>query len=420
MLKVFKGEEKAFLDNSFHPQKISQHIQQYKLMKKLSSFVLAAILFVCTLLSITPHALAQTAFPTPGKNYYLTAKVSGKVLDVSGGSTDNGANIQQWEKGGVDQQKWRLEDAGNGYYYLVSQKSGKVAAADYKGVTGTNLNNVVQYDKVGAEEQKWKLEDAGNGYFSLVNKATGKLLDVEGAGLTDGTNVQQCEKNGTDAQKWKFETADTAPSVPNTPKKISIDAATNTGNGKRYFFKGNQYIRYDSDANKVDAGYPKPIKEWKGLEAFANGIDAVFEWTDSVFFFKGNQYIRLDDDGNKVLEGYPKPIKGNWNGLEPFANGIDAVIGGGDYHYFFKGNQSITFNKEANKADGSPLPINTKGHWVGLEPFADGIDAAYEKPPYIYFFKGDQYIRYDTRPYEPAEGPKPIKDNWNGLEAFAQ
>jgi len=148
---------------------------------------------------------AKTPLPTPGKYYYLTAKVSGKVLDVEASSTSNGGNIYQFTKSGQDNQQWKLEDAGNGYYYLIAKHSGKVAVADYKGVTGKNLNNVVQYDKVGAEEQKWKLEDAGDGYFCLVNKATGKLLDVLGGGKDDRVNVQQCERNGTDAQKWKFE-----------------------------------------------------------------------------------------------------------------------------------------------------------------------------------------------------------------------
>jgi hypothetical protein len=143
--------------------------------------------------------------PTPGKDYYLVAKVSGKVLDVENTSTINGGNIYQYKKSGVPNQIWKLEDAGNGYYYLVVKHSGKVAVADYKGVTGKNLNNVVQYDKVGAEEQKWKLEDAGDGYFNLVNKATGKLLDVQDGGKDDKVNVQQCERNGTDAQKWKFD-----------------------------------------------------------------------------------------------------------------------------------------------------------------------------------------------------------------------
>ena len=40
-----------------------------------------------------------------------------------------------------------------------------------------------------------------------------------------------------------------------------------------YFFKGNQYLRYDIAADKVDAGYPKPIAgNWPGF--WPGGLDA--------------------------------------------------------------------------------------------------------------------------------------------------
>lgn len=157
-------------------------------------------------MSVT-NAFVGGVLPTPGKTYYLTSKVSGKVLDVAGGSIADMGNIQQWEKAGVDQQKWMLEDAGDGYYFLVSKKSGKVAAVDIN--SAKNKNNVIQYGKIAAaEDQKWKLEDAGNGYFYLVNKLSKKFLDVAGGKPENGVNVQQCEKNGTDAQKWRFEVAD--------------------------------------------------------------------------------------------------------------------------------------------------------------------------------------------------------------------
>lgn len=151
-------------------------------------------------------SVPNTSLPIPGKDYYIIAKLSGKVVDVENNSTVNGGNISQYTKQGSPNQIWKLEDAGNGYYYLISKHSGKAVAADYSGVTGTNLNNVVQYDKFDdAEQQKWKLENAGDSYFHLVNKATGKLLDLLDGGQANGTNIQQCERNGNDAQKWKFE-----------------------------------------------------------------------------------------------------------------------------------------------------------------------------------------------------------------------
>lgn len=35
--------------------------------------------------------------------------------------------------------------------------------------------------------------------------------------------------------------------------------------GKTYFFKGDQYWRYNEEKHTTDAGYPKPITVWKGI-----------------------------------------------------------------------------------------------------------------------------------------------------------
>jgi hypothetical protein len=146
-----------------------------------------------------PQTVFQIPIPSPIVTYYyIVNKKSNKVLDVAGGSTENMANLQQYSKAEVDQQKWQVDDAKDGYCYLISKKSGKVVAVD---VNGTN-NNVLQYNKIStALDQKWKLENAGNGYFYVINKQSGQALDVE----NDQINVRQNPKNSTDSQKWKFE-----------------------------------------------------------------------------------------------------------------------------------------------------------------------------------------------------------------------
>ncbi|MDH4153811.1 MAG: hemopexin repeat-containing protein [Nitrospira sp.] len=97
-----------------------------------------------------------------------------------------------------------------------------------------------------------------------------------------------------------------------------VDAAVPWNDGKVYFFKGTDYIQYDVKSDKADAGFPKPIKDgWPEVAAkFPDGVDAALLWdTGKAYFFKGEQYLRYDVKARKVDTGYPKPIKGNWPGI---------------------------------------------------------------------------------------------------------
>ncbi|WP_167977163.1 RICIN domain-containing protein [Lentzea indica] len=46
------------------------------------------------------------------------------AVDVSAGSTSDGANIIQWGYGNADNQKWKFESVGGGAFEISSQKSG--------------------------------------------------------------------------------------------------------------------------------------------------------------------------------------------------------------------------------------------------------------------------------------------------------
>jgi hypothetical protein len=139
---------------------------------------------------------------------------------------------------------------------------------------------------------------------------------------------------------------------------------------KAYFFKGSEYVRYDVKTNKVDAGYPKPIAgNWPGFEGpFAEGIEASVLWTNGkAFFFKGNQFLRYDIAAGKVDDGYPQSIDGSWPGFAgTFARGVSAaVVWNNGKAYFFKGAQYIRYDIKTGKVDrGYPKPIASS--WPGL------------------------------------------------------
>jgi Hemopexin len=98
----------------------------------------------------------------------------------------------------------------------------------------------------------------------------------------------------------------------------SVPSSSVWPNGKVYFFKGLMYMQYDVGADRVDPGFPRPIQgNWPGFPAsFAAGVDAATVWNNGkVYFFRGSEYIRYDIATDKTDAGYPRPIKDDWPGL---------------------------------------------------------------------------------------------------------
>src|SRR5215469_14727730 len=63
----------------------------------------------------------------------------GKCLDISGGGTADGTNVQEWTCNGTGAQAWTLEDLGNGAARLVNPQSGKCLDVSGAGTAnGTN------------------------------------------------------------------------------------------------------------------------------------------------------------------------------------------------------------------------------------------------------------------------------------------
>ena len=145
--------------------------------------------------------------PTPdgvaGKTWTLTALHSGKLMDVSGVSTADGAQINQWAATGGNNQKWQAVDAGNGAVYLKAVHSGKcveviggstAAGAFLQQATCTNSN-----------QQKFTATATGtSGVYTVRSVPSGLCVDVNGAGTADGARLLQWTCRNATNQQWRF------------------------------------------------------------------------------------------------------------------------------------------------------------------------------------------------------------------------
>jgi alpha-galactosidase len=142
----------------------------------------------------------QTTVPVPTRNT-LTARHSGKLLDVFNASTADDANIVQWTANGQTNQQWEIRDAGGGYSTVVSANSGK--CLDVYGAATTDDARVVQWTCNSGTNQQWRIQDLGTGYVQLIARHSGKCLAVLGAATTDGAQATQLTCGTGTNQQWQ-------------------------------------------------------------------------------------------------------------------------------------------------------------------------------------------------------------------------
>jgi len=135
-----------------------------------------------------------------GATYAIQNVASGKALDVSGVSTDNGADIHVWDYLEGANQHWTVEATGDGYYRLTpNHTSGK--CLDVSGGTSATQDgaNVHQWDYFGNGNQQWSIESVDGG-FLLRARHSNKV--AEAMGTANGDTVQQQSEHGGDTQIW--------------------------------------------------------------------------------------------------------------------------------------------------------------------------------------------------------------------------
>jgi len=124
----------------------------------------------------------------------------GSCMDAQAAGTGDGTQIQEWTCNGTGAQSFRLDDAGNGGFYLVNAHADKCVDVEARGTAdGTKIQ---LWDCNQTPAQTFWVEDAGGGFVSFVNTNSGKCLDVAGDNPADGTVVQLYDCNGTNAQRW--------------------------------------------------------------------------------------------------------------------------------------------------------------------------------------------------------------------------
>jgi len=119
--------------------------------------------------------------------YTFRAAHSNRCLDVQSWSKQNDAPITQWDCHGGANQRFRLLDAGGGYWYVQSVHSGK--CLDVRRASPEQGAAILQWDCHGGDNQKLKRENLGGNLYQFTFKHSGNCMDVNNS--KNGSPVYQ-------------------------------------------------------------------------------------------------------------------------------------------------------------------------------------------------------------------------------------
>ena len=140
-------------------------------------------------------------------DYLITSLLSEGRCLAYGGLGQSGQNVflRDYYAWGDTPYYWHLERQEDGSF-IIRSKAGTVL--DVNGGPGAAGNgpNIQVWNQIGTNaNQRFYIvkSDDGNGY-QLIPKCSGLRVDVDNAGIADGTNVHQYEPNGSYAQRFNL------------------------------------------------------------------------------------------------------------------------------------------------------------------------------------------------------------------------
>ena len=182
---------------------------------------------------------AEQGLQIPDGTYALGMDSSPRsVVDVSGGSASNGANIQIYASNNTAAQRWVIKNTLDSHDqptgYVTIAHAGTSSALDVTGGGKTSGTNVQQYAVNGTAAQRWIPVKQTNGSFVFYSGLGRNLvLDVSGGSVSNGANVQIWTANGSAAQRF-----------------IAIDANPHVTAGTQSVADGMYQINSVSDSSK--------------------------------------------------------------------------------------------------------------------------------------------------------------------------
>lgn len=171
------------------------------IVRKAAAVSAAALALTLTGLTVNPAAAASDAAQAPATLIVRSVKNPALVVDLSGGSSEQGTPvILNLPTGGASQQ-WEVVPVQGDWFQLRNQASGTCLVNGYH--SADNGHELAGFPCISEyEDQLWtRVGVAGTNQFTLVNKYSGKCMD-QGLVPLPRTKVTQSTCTGQSQQRW--------------------------------------------------------------------------------------------------------------------------------------------------------------------------------------------------------------------------
>lgn len=126
--------------------------------------------------------------------YMIISKCSGMSLDVMEGSA------RMFYPLNTPLQHWSFEDRGNGCVTIINRGTHQVLDVDMAGVD--NGTPVHMWQDINASNQLWLLEPAGENTYRIRAKHSRRYLDITEQSLNAGAHLNIWDATSSDTQLW--------------------------------------------------------------------------------------------------------------------------------------------------------------------------------------------------------------------------
>ena len=127
--------------------------------------------------------------------YNIIGRQSNKALRAQDGQTDNGTNVVQYTLvPDWGSQRWSFTHLGNNVYRIINPRSQK--SLDISGISTDLGANVQIWEYVGGANQQWRVESVGGSYFHLIATHSNQCVNVNGFSVDNNANIIQWDCGG--------------------------------------------------------------------------------------------------------------------------------------------------------------------------------------------------------------------------------